>query len=461
MIINKFKKISSVITLKPFDTNTEDGRSKERYRKVILSAGSSVFNKVVTILTGLISVPLTVDYLGVERFGLWMIITSILALIAFADLGLGNGLVNAIAKSEGENNHNDSQEAISSTFFILLIMSIIMSSMFFIVYPYINWADVFNVKSQLAIKESAPTLAILMSSFFINLPINIVQKIQLGYQQAFINNLWLTFGAVLGLIGVLIAIYFKLGLPYLVGFMILGPIISMILNGIFLFKNKPDIFPKLKYFNITTSKKLLSIGIVFFFLQLFTVIGGSADNIIISQILGASSVATYAITKKMFLAIQVSQFIIAPLWPAFVESLAKKDYKWAKSTLIKILKISMLSGGIMALSLVFFGQSVVEVWVNKDVIPSISLLIGFFLFSIFQNYGGSMSVFLNNDNLIKQQLKFVGISAFASIVFQIIFCNIFGLEGIIYGVLLGYLLFYVVPAYKLAFGFLNQQLNKN
>ena len=461
MIINKFKKISSVITLKPFDINTEDGRSKERYRKVILSAGSSVFNKVVTILTGLISVPLTVDYLGVERFGLWMIITSILALIAFADLGLGNGLVNAIAKSEGENNHHDSQEAISSTFFILLIMSIIMSSMFFIVYPYINWADIFNVKSQLAIEESAPTLAILMSSFFINLPINIVQKIQLGYQQAFINNLWLSLGAVLGLIGVLIAIYFKLGLPYLVGFMVLGPIISMILNGIFLFKNIPDIFPKLKYFNITTSKKLLSIGIVFFFLQLFTVIGGSADNIIISQILGASSVATYAITKKMFLAIQVSQFIIAPLWPAFVESLAKKDYKWAKSTLIKILKISMLSGGIMALPLVFFGQSVVEVWVNKDVIPSISLLIGFFLFSIFQNYGGSMSVFLNNDNLIKQQLKFVGISAFASIVFQIIFCNIFGLEGIIYGVLLGYLLFYVVPAYKLAFDFLNQQLNKN
>ena len=102
MIINKFKKISSVITLKPFDTNTEDGRSKERYRKVILSAGSSVFNKVETILTGLISVPLTVDYLGVERFGLWMIITSILALIAFADLGLGNGLIKTTTESSSK-----------------------------------------------------------------------------------------------------------------------------------------------------------------------------------------------------------------------------------------------------------------------------------------------------------------------------------------------------------------------
>lgn len=163
----------------------------------------------------------------------------------------------------------------------------------------------------------------------------------------------------------------------------------------------------------------------------------------------------------MFLAIQFSQFIIAPLWPAFVESIAKKDYKWAETTLIKILKISMLTGALTAIPLVFFGKNIIEIWVNKDVIPSTSLLIGFFLFTVFQNYGGSMSVFLNNDSLIKKQLKFVGISAFASVIFQIIFCIQFGVAGIIYGILVGYLLFYVVPAYKLAFGFLDDKIKES
>ena len=457
MIPDKLKKILSVITLKSFDTSTEYGRAQERYRKVVLSAGSSVFQKVITISTGLISIPLTVDYLGVERFGLWMVVTSILALLTFADLGLGNGLVNAIAKSDGENNIQYAKEAISSTFFMLLSLSIILCCIYFLIYPFIDWEIIFNVKSQIAIEEAGPTLTVLIVSFIINMALSIIQKIQLGYQLGYKNNLWLGLGAILSLIGVLVAIDLKLGLPYLVGLMVTGPIIASVLNGMFLFTEKSYLTPKISYFNITVSKKILGVGIVFFFLQLFTVIGGSVDNIIIAQVLGASSVATYAITKKMFLAIQISQFIIAPLWPAFTESMAKGDYKWAERTLIKILKVSMIMGGLMALPLVIFGQYIIEAWVNVDVIPSMSLLIGFFLFTIFQNYGGSMSVFLNNDNLIKQQLKFVGVSAFSSVFFQIILCINFGIVGIIYGVLFGYLMFYVVPAYKLAFGFLDKK----
>ena len=90
-IIQKFlgriQQIISVIRFKPFDTFTDDGRSKERYRRVVLSAGSSFVNKGVTILTGLISVPLTVHYLGTERYGLWMTISSTIAFLTFADLG--------------------------------------------------------------------------------------------------------------------------------------------------------------------------------------------------------------------------------------------------------------------------------------------------------------------------------------------------------------------------------------
>ena len=458
IITGKLKKITSVITLKPFNTSTESGRAQERYRKVVLSVGSSVFHKGTTIITGLVSVPLTVNYLGTERFGLWMVITSVLELMKFADLGLGNGLVNAVAKSVGEDNHKHIEKAISSTFFILLAMASILAIIFFNIYPFIPWQDIFNVKSKIAIDETGPTLMILMIYFLINLPLDIIQKVQLGYQNGYQNNLWLGLGAVLGLIGVLIAINFKLGLPYLVGMIVLGPFIATILNGMFLLKGKPYIFPKLKKFSFITSKKLLNVGIVFFFLQFFTIIGSSVDNIIIAHILGASAVATYVVTKKMFFAIQFSQFIIAPLWPAFIESMAKKDYKWAEDTLIKILKISMIFGGLFSLPLVIFGQDIIELWVNKDVVPSVSLLIGFFLFTIFQNYGGSMSVFLNNDNLIKKQLKFVGISAFASVLFQILFCINFGIVGIIYGILLGYLIFYVIPVYKLAFGFLDSKI---
>ncbi len=119
----KYHKVTSVMTLTPFDESTELGRAHERYRKVVLSTGSSLLYKGVSVSTGLISIPLTVDYLGTERFGMWMTLTSILALMTFADLGLGNGLVNAISKSKGNSNISMAEKAISSVFFMMLFMS--------------------------------------------------------------------------------------------------------------------------------------------------------------------------------------------------------------------------------------------------------------------------------------------------------------------------------------------------
>lgn len=176
--------------------------------------------------------------------------------------------------------------------------------------------------------------------------------------------------------------------------------------------------------------------------------------------MGAEAVASYDITKKMFLYSQISSLLIIPLWPAFIEALAKKDYKWAKNTLVKILKISTLIGLLTSIPLVIFGKSIIEFWVNKDVIPSTLLLVGFFLLAVFNNYIGSMSSFLNNNELVKKQLKFWSLTTIMSMMFQIILCKIFGTPGVVFGILIAYAIFYVVPAYRLAFGFLKIEKNK-
>ena len=88
----KIRQVLSVLKFKPSDTSTDKGDSNERYRRVVLTAGSSFGSKAVTMLIGLISVPFTVHYLGAERYGLWMTISSTIAFLTFADLGFRNGL---------------------------------------------------------------------------------------------------------------------------------------------------------------------------------------------------------------------------------------------------------------------------------------------------------------------------------------------------------------------------------
>ncbi len=77
--------------------NNQVGTSKERYRRILLSGGSALIVNFFSIIINFIIIPLTVNFLGQERYGLWMAITSLLALRSFSDLGLVNGLLQSNA----------------------------------------------------------------------------------------------------------------------------------------------------------------------------------------------------------------------------------------------------------------------------------------------------------------------------------------------------------------------------
>ena len=76
-LLDRVRALKGVMRLKPFDTATQEGRSLERYRRAGLTTVTSVMAKGVTVATSLITVRLTIHYLGTERYGLWMTITSL------------------------------------------------------------------------------------------------------------------------------------------------------------------------------------------------------------------------------------------------------------------------------------------------------------------------------------------------------------------------------------------------
>ena len=432
-----------------------------RHKKVILAGSTALIYKVITVITGLISIPLTMDYLGSERFGIWMICTSILSFIVFSDLGLGKGLLNAISKYNATNNKVEIKKSISSVMFILISISLLLCIVMYFTIPYVNWGGFFNVKSEIAIRESKSVIIIMSIIIAINIPLGVVQNIQIGFQNTHSNNIWLTFGALLSLGSVLFGIYCKAGLPFLIISLMGGNVVANLLNGIVFFVKNPDYIPSYKFINIDTIGKMLKAGNSFFLLQLFSLMANSMDNIIIAQISGASAVSTYAIVKKLFILTQIGQYFIAPYWPVFNESIAKKEYIWAKETLIKILKTSLFFGFICASITLIFGGDIINIWVGGKIEPSFHLLLGMFFWTFIINYGGCMSVFLNNDIFVHKQLVIVGVTSLSSLIFEIIFCYIYGIEGIIYGVILGHLLFFVIPSYKLAFIKLDDLIKRN
>ena len=72
----------------------------------------------------LIAVPLALHYLGKERFGIFTAVVAITAMVGFADLGLGNGLINAIAHAKGRGDLVIARRTISTALVALSGLSI-------------------------------------------------------------------------------------------------------------------------------------------------------------------------------------------------------------------------------------------------------------------------------------------------------------------------------------------------
>ena len=77
-----------------------DGRSKMLKSNILYSA----ILKVIGLITSLLAVTITLNYLNSELYGVWLTITSILYWFSFFDIGLGNGMRNYLTEAVSKGN---------------------------------------------------------------------------------------------------------------------------------------------------------------------------------------------------------------------------------------------------------------------------------------------------------------------------------------------------------------------
>jgi O-antigen/teichoic acid export membrane protein len=443
----KLQQFNIIAKFTAFDTSTEEGRSNERHRRIFLTAAASALAKVISVGTALISIPLTLHYLGTERFGLWMTISSVIAMLGFADLGIGNGLLNAISEANGKDDHAAMRRYISSAFAILSSIALFILLIFSLSYPFISWASFFNVKSPLAVQESGLAVAVFMLCFGLNIPGGIVQRTQMGLQMGFIANVWQAAGSILGLGAVLLVIHFEMGLPWLVGALAGMPVMVAFLNGILFFGYiKPELKPKFIFIGRSAMKKIAHTGLLFLILQIVVSAAFASDNVVIAKMLGAGAVAQYAVPEKMFSVIPVILgMVLTPLWPAYGEANSRGDGQWIRKTLIKSLKLAIVFSLPLASIIVILGPSILSAWVGHAVAPPFMLLLGLGLWKVCEACGNALAMFLNGTNVVRVQVIVSIVFGIISIILKIIFVGKIGIAGTVWATVIAYSILVLLP----------------
>jgi O-antigen/teichoic acid export membrane protein len=414
---------------------------------VALTTAATVVAKGVAILAALVSVPLTLHYLGAERYGLWMMISSLAVMLRFADFGMGNGLLNVIARAHGEDDRARVVQAVSSGFFMLLAVAALVLTLGLAAYPFVPWPKVFNLKSTLAVRECGPALAVFVLCALVNMPLGTVQRVQSGYQEGFASNLWLAAGSVFSLCGVLVVIALRGGLPWLVLALAGGPVLSTLFNWLVQFRHtRPWLLPRLSAVDRRMVRTLAHAGGMFFAIQVVVALSAPADNIIIGQLLGPARVAEYAVPQKMLtLAYMLPAMWFGALWPAYGEAYARGDLAWVRRTLRRSLLFTLTLSAGTAGVLVAFGKPLMAVWVGSAVSVSSALLVPLAIYATINSVADTVGALLFGVSALKFFFLTILISTALGLALKIAFVTRFGLPGLAWGAVLSYGLAFALP----------------
>jgi O-antigen/teichoic acid export membrane protein len=427
-------------------------RSLRRYRRAALTGCTSILAKLVVLATTIISVPLTLRYLGMDRYGLWMTVTSFVLFLGFADFGVGNGLVAAVAEAHGREDKKLAQRQVSCGFFLLCFIALAIVGLLAMVYPFVPWGKVFGTSTPLAAYEAGPATAILVLCTALSMPLGTVLRVQLGYQQGFASDLWNAAGNALALAGIIFVTHVRGGLPALVLTVAGAPVVITTLNwAVQFFYVRPWLRPRFALFDRKVAFKLAAVGALFFVQQCFGLVYYVSDNIVIACTMGSAQVAHFAVMQRIFSMGLVAQYFMVPLWPAIGEAIARRDLVWAHRIVRRAIAMSLGLGLLCALCLLFGSRYLMKRWAGMDVGGNESLRAGFAIWVILVGYIAAMNAILNQPAVMVRHLKLFGAASLASLALKIAFARHGSLSGVVWGTVLGFGIVYVVPATRLAF----------
>lgn len=425
----------------------EAGRGQQRRRRANAASIASVVARATGFITSLVSVPLTLNYLGTERFGLWMALSSALVFLSFADLGLGNGLMTSIAQCHGRDDLAGARRQISSAFILLSGIAVAVAITGLAIGSMVDFASIFSVRDPLAVSEARVSMLILVLGFALNMPLGVVIRAQTGFQGGFQSNLWQAAGNLLGLVLVLLAINFRGGLPWLVAGFAGGPLLATAMNfGFYFFAQNPSLRPSFRLFDRKVARSLFRVGVLFLVLQVAGSFAMSSDNFILASRLGADSVAELAVPARLFLIIaSIGAVVTTPLWPAYGEAFARGDTRWVAATLRRSLLTMFLYATLASILLLIFGEAILKAWVGDSVRPSMSLMLALAVWTVLSTVGHALAMFMNGIQIIRLQVYSASAFAVVGFLLKWLLATSYGGAGLIWGGIIAFVLTTAVP----------------
>jgi len=414
----------------------------QRYKQAINTSSVSFIAQIVQMFTAVVSVPLVLNAVGNERYGLWMTLSSILLFVTFSDFGMGIGMQNILTYAKAIDDREKIKKAFNTTLSFGFVLFLILLLVAYLLLPILNLSVLFKYQDPSIAKDILPTTQAVIIVLSLGILSGLIQRTFDSFQEGYYSRIILLVARILSLLLLFWAVKAKQGLAMIIlvsnGF----PNLLLFLGILILYKKYDYLLFRFKDISKAVFFEIFRTGILGLGASIAIFLLSSITPMLISAHYGLQESAKYMILMRLlnFVILFVNMAFL-PLWPAVADAYIKKDHAWLNLLYLRINKIFLIIGLPTFISLLAGSKWLILFWThNKTVLPSFLLICICVIYTILSVWNTIICVFLNGMSLFKGQATYGVIVAAMSIFIAHLTSRFINSEGVVLVITLGMLI---------------------
>ncbi len=400
-------------------------------QKIIKNTLYNTIGKFWGILVVLFLTPYIVSHLGVERYGIWALLTSLVGYIGFLDLGVGGSYVRYIAEYYTQKDYAKVNQVINTGFLFCLGLAFVLIPLaLFVAKPLLIF-----------LKLDPSTYPEIVFVFFWGVVIFslsnatfVFGSVQAGLQRMELTNIVamiLTIPYTLGVILFLESGYGLKGLMILIGIMWM---IQTIVNFCIAKKILPQFSFNPLLFKGKMFSELLRFGVKLQVSRLSQLVSFQVDKLLITYFLSVGIVTYYDLGSKITSAIRrLPLLLVSALVPASAEIFTKGDKEGLSKLYFRGSKYLFAVTTPLFLFIVLCSEMLVNVWVGPGfdlASPVIRILSVGYFFNLIMGVASSVALGMGKPEF---EMKYGIVMSVLNFSLSLILIVKFGFYGVLVG----------------------------
>ena len=401
------------------EVSTARGIRRDSLVSGVVTTGAS---RGVAAVVPLLVVPIALRELGAEGYGAWAAAVTATSLVAFADLGVGTGLMtrlSAVVEGGAVVDEVAGRRYVSSGYVMVGGVAVALLCLLGLTVGAGDLSVLLGVRS-----EEAPgvesIMAITLGAFVLNMVPSLVIRVQYAVGRQAVANLWQMAGSLVTLASVwTVGEFSSRGPTAFVVSVAFAPVLVALANTLVFFLSSPVgrmLAPRFSLVGRRTASGLLRLGLRYVVVSVLMTATVVVDPFIVARTSSLEDVPEYAVAFRVFALIgTVGVMLALPLWPRHARAVRAGDVQWIRRITVRM---TIFSGAVVTLgsvAAVLSGPTVLRMWLNGAVAYDLVLWTGLATWWIVQAVMGPIFMVQNGAEVLAPQMVGYGLLLVAAL----------------------------------------------